>query len=99
MTCRAIIKIGGRDFFVKNNSLITVFNVNKNEGDTIVVNDVITFNESGKIIDKSPVTLKIERNFKDKKIITFKMKTRTHTRRKKGIRPQLSQLRVVKLGE
>lgn len=95
MTCsKAIIKIGGRDFFVQDGSLITVFNTNKNIGDKILVEDVINFDDNGKLLDKTPVTLTVEKHFKGEKVVAFKMKTRTHTRRKRATRPQFSQLKV-----
>lgn len=100
----AVIKLGGRQYRVSEGKLIrTEMIKGVNDGDEIVVKDVLAILDGNEMICGKPyvegvsVILKKLRNEKGKKVMVFKFKRKKRYRRKYGYRQIFSILRVEKI--
>ena len=95
----AIVKTGGKQYKVQNNDIISVENLNLEEGSEFKFEEVlfvqkddgsVVFNPTNEIIKGFVVN-----NFRGKKVIAFK-KRRRHTYKKKvGHRQYLTKVKIV----
>lgn len=102
----AILKTGGKQYKVTKGDVISVEKLTGNEGDTIVLNDVLAYSEGeGKIaLDQKAlngvgVAAEVLEQKRDKKVLVFKKKRRHNYRRKQGHRQSLTVLRVQDIGK
>lgn len=97
---KAIISISGRDLMVKENMAFSTFFLKKLPGEKISFPIKISFSQNGNILQGKYFAYGIiEKNFKGKKVHAFKMKNRTRTRRLRGSRPCLSQVKILEFSE
>lgn len=99
-TAKAIIKLSGRDFLVKEGMILSTFSINKNVGEEINLPVLISFDEKNNISKECKVTAIVENNYKAEKVHAFKMKNRTRTRRLRGSRAHCTTIKItnVKIG-
>lgn len=95
---RAIIKLSGRDFIVKENMILSTFSLNKEIGQEINIPVLMSFDVNNNIISKECIaTAIVENNYKEKKVHAFKMKNRTRTRRLRGSRAHCTTIKIKSL--
>lgn len=99
----AIVKTGGKQYRVEENSVIRVERLNEREGSTVKLSDILMTgnNESVKIglptVSGASVEATVVRQMRDRKVIIFKKKRRHNYRRKAGHRQHLTVLRITKI--
>ncbi|CAO5674915.1 MAG: 50S ribosomal protein L21 [Holosporales bacterium] len=99
----AIVKTGGKQYRVEENSLIRVEKLEEREGTNVTLSEVLMTGdgESVKIglptVAGASVEATVVRQMRDRKVIIFKKKRRHNYRRKAGHRQHLTVLRVVKI--
>ncbi len=99
----AVFQCGGKQYNVSEGSIINVEKIsNLSEGEIVDLGKVLFFSGEDKkviidqkILDKTLVSCKVVKHFKDDKIIVFKKKRRKNYRRKYGHRQLLTQLQVL----
>jgi large subunit ribosomal protein L21 len=99
----AIVKTGGKQYRVSPGDLIRVETLPGDEGDLVVLDEVLmkfmngiaTFGEP--VIDNSKVTATIVESGRDKKVIIFKYKAKTRYRRKNGHRQPYTDLKITEI--
>ena len=97
----AIIKTGGKQYKVANDSIIDVDLLNQEEGSEIEISEVLflktgenEFKVGNPTLNGAKVTGKIIKHFKDKKVIVFKKKRRKGYRKTQGHRQQYSRIQI-----
>lgn len=99
----AIVKAGGQQHRVEENSIIDINKVSSGKGEEIVFDEVLVFaDESGvKIgtphVSGAKVTATVLSQFKDKKIDAFTYKPKKHTQRHWGHRQQMTKIKIIKI--
>ncbi|CAO4846933.1 MAG: 50S ribosomal protein L21 [Holosporales bacterium] len=99
----AVIKTGGKQYRVEENSLIRIEKIDAREGATVTLSDVLmTGNEESiKIglptVAGATVEATVVRQMRDRKVLIFKKNRRHNYRRKRGHRQHLTVLRVTKI--
>jgi large subunit ribosomal protein L21 len=99
----AVVKTGGKQYRVEENSIIRVEKLDGNEGDSITLSEVLLMGvgESVKIglptVAGAEVEAVVLKQMRDKKVIIFKKNRRHNYRRKRGHRQQLTVLRVTRI--
>ena len=88
----AIIKTGGKQYNVATDEAVYVEKLDVAEGETVTFDQVILINdgESTKVgapvIEGAKVSGKVEKQGKEKKVVTYKYKPKKHSHTKKGHR-------------
>ncbi len=88
----AIIKTGGKQYKVATDEAVYVEKLDVAEGETVTFDQVILINdgESTKVgapvIEGAKVSGKVEKQGKEKKVVTYKYKPKKHSHTKKGHR-------------
>ena len=96
----AIVRIGGRQYPVEVGRTINVEKLPNEVGETVVIDDVLLVSDDGKTTVGQPtvkgakVTAEVVRQYKGKKIIVFKYKTRKRYRVKQGHRQRYTRLLI-----
>ena len=99
----AIIETGGKQFKVEEGDVLKVELLHAEAGETVEINKVLMVNKDGQVtvgapyVDGAKVTLKVEENGKDKKIVVFKFKAKKNYRKKKGHRQPYTKVTVEKI--
>lgn len=99
----AIIKAGGQQFKVEEKSIIEVNKLASEEGDEVVISDVLLVGTDKGVTVGTPivpgvkVTAKVLKQFKGPKIDGFTYKPKKHTQRHWGHRQHLTRLSIVKI--
>ncbi len=99
----AMIKIGGGQVKVVPGEMITVDNLNKEDGEVIENRDVMLVADGDSVTVGTPyvanasVKLKVVKNFRGKKVIAFKKRRRKSSKVKRGFRRHLTMLEVVEI--
>ena len=99
----AVVQFGGSQFIAKPGDKVTVPRVNAKVGDTIKIPDVLFLKTDNETLVGKPtiadafVEAKVLANTKGEKVLIFKFIRRENYRRKKGHRPSLSELEIVKI--
>ncbi|HJD59311.1 MAG TPA: 50S ribosomal protein L21 [Rickettsia endosymbiont of Omalisus fontisbellaquei] len=98
----AVIKAGGKQYKVGQNSVIKVEKIEGELGAKIQLDQVLMIGEHSKpsfigtpMVKGAVVTAQITNQFKDNKIIVFKKKRRKNYRRKAGHRQELTELKIL----
>ncbi len=103
MSDYAIVKTGGKQYRVSPGDLVRVETLPGDEGDLVVLDEVLMKSINGitsfgkPIIDKCKVTATIVSSGRDKKIIIFKYKAKTRYRRKNGHRQPYTDLKITEI--
>lgn len=97
---KAVIKTGGKQYYVSENDVIYIEKVNGSVGDEIVFDEVLMLDSKvgNPLIKGAKVTGKIEKQGKNKKIriFTYKNKNRSN-RRTMGHRQPYTKVTIVKI--
>ena len=96
----AIIKTGGKQYKVEENSSIYVEKLDVKEGDAVTFDDVILVSDGDNIKIGSPVVEgasvsgKVEKQGKEKKVVTYKYKPKKHSHTKTGHRQPYTKVLI-----
>ena len=97
----AIIQTGGKQFTVKTGEIIEVEKLAAEIGQEVVFSDVLAVgNDDGKlnvgtpVVEGAQVTAKVLDQFRDKKVVAFKMKRRKGYRHTIGHRQSLTRVEI-----
>lgn len=96
----AIIKTGGKQYRVEQDTLLRVEKLEAEVGNQIVLNEVLIVDNGSKVLIGSPLVEKAEvlaevvDQFKGKKVIIFKKKRRQNYRRKNGHRQNYTLIKI-----
>ena len=99
----AVVKTGGKQYRVENNSLLKIEKIEGSVGDTVVLGEVLMVSENGNLtvdahqLSKAQVEAKIIAQTRNPKIIIFKKKRRHNYRRKNGHRQHVTIVRISKI--
>jgi large subunit ribosomal protein L21 len=105
MTKIAVIKTGGKQYKVKEGDKLDIERLIGKEGDKVSFDQVLlTSDEDGKNIEVGKpflsgkkVEAKIEKQFRDDKVMVIKFKNKTRYRRKKGHRQNKTLIKIGKI--
>ncbi|GIW66357.1 MAG: 50S ribosomal protein L21 [Candidatus Parcubacteria bacterium] len=95
----AIIKEGGKQYLIKEGSIITVNKIEKQEGEDVVFDKVLLFDNGEKTILGKPyidnifIRGRVLKNFKTK-ILIIKFKPKTRYRKKLGFKNYFTQIKI-----
>jgi large subunit ribosomal protein L21 len=100
----AVIKTGGKQYKVEEGDTIRVEKLTAEKGDTITFNEILMIGGEeyvvgSPVIDGAQVSATVVRQFKDKKVIVFKMKRRKRYHRKQGHRQELTEVRITSIAK
>ena len=98
---KAVIKTGGKQYYVEEGSIIYVEKLEGNPKDTVTFTDVLMLGEKigNPTVKGAKVTGEIVKHGKGKKIKIFTYKPNTtSTRKKKGHRQPYTQVKINKIG-
>lgn len=99
----AIVKTGGQQFRVEENTIIEVNKLQSDEGQEIVLDEVLVIGSDQGVKIGTPhvpgakVTAKVMKQFKGPKIDGFTYKPKKATQRHWGHRQQLTRLKITKI--
>lgn len=99
----AIVKDSGRQLTVREGALVEVDLKSLNPGDTYTFSQVLLLHQDDKVRVGEPilknvsVTGRVERHFRDKKIIVYKIRRRKNYRRKQGHRQDKTLVKIQKI--
>ena len=96
----AVIKVGGKQYFVKENDEIFVEKQNANVGDKVVFQQVLMLDSKvgNPYLDGVTVEGEVIKNGKQKKIRVFKYKSKDRSNRKiQGHRQPYTQVKITKI--
>jgi len=100
----AVIKTGGKQYKVEEGDTIRVEKLAGEKGDTITFNEILMIGGDeyvvgSPLIEDAQVSATVVRQFKDKKVIVFKMKRRKRYHRKQGHRQELTEVRITSIAK
>ena len=98
----AIIVTGGKQYKVEEGSEIFVEKLDAKEGDKVTFDSVVfvggdTTKIGKPLVDGASVEGTVEKQGKEKKVVTFKYKPKKHTHNKKGHRQPYTKVKVDKI--
>ncbi len=85
----AVVELGGKQHLVSAGAKIKVNQLTKEVGDEL---------ELKNLLDQSPVTAKILKNFRGEKVVGLKFKNKIRYTRHYGHRQNLSELEIISIG-
>ncbi|AUI71434.1 50S ribosomal protein L21 [Companilactobacillus alimentarius] len=96
----AIIKTGGKQYKVEENSSIYVEKLDVKEGDAVTFDDVILVSDGksvkvgSPVVEGATVSGKVEKQGKEKKVVTYKYKPKKHSHTKTGHRQPYTKVLI-----
>ncbi|MDT6951238.1 50S ribosomal protein L21 [Companilactobacillus alimentarius] len=96
----AIIKTGGKQYKVEENSSIYVEKLDVKEGDAVTFDDVILVSDGksvkvgSPVVEGATVSGKVEKQGKEKKVVTYKYKPKKHSHTKTGHRQPYTRVLI-----
>jgi len=99
----AVIAISGSQFKVEEDKIITVDNLNLEEGEKSSTDQVLLTANDDKIIVGTPtvkgssVEFEVVKNYKGEKLRIFKYKSKSRYRKTQGFRSQLTDIKILKI--
>ena len=97
----AVIKVGGKQYFVKENDEIYVEKLDATEGDVVNFNQVLMLDSKvgNPYLEGVTVTGEVLKNGKQRKIRIFKYKSKDRSNRKtQGHRQPYTKIKITKIG-
>lgn len=100
MSNYAIVRSGGKQHRVREGDTIRVESLPATEGDTVQLDDVLLVSRDGVVTLGNPtvpgakVTAEIVSNGRGKKVVVFKYKAKTRSRKKNGHRQPYTEMKV-----
>jgi large subunit ribosomal protein L21 len=100
----AVIRTGGKQYKVEEGDILRVEKLEAVKGDSITFDDVLLVGGEDYAIGSptvkgAQVSASVVRQFRDKKIIVFKMKRRKRYRKTLGHRQYLTEVRITKISK
>jgi large subunit ribosomal protein L21 len=99
-----VLKSGGKQYKVSEGNKIDVENLNLNEGDKIVLDNVLFFQQDNgevligrPVLDNIKVEAEIVKNYKDNKVLIFKKRRRKNSQRLNGHRQRKTALKILSI--
>ncbi len=99
----AIIKTGGKQYKVAEGDSVFVEKLDAEEGSSVTFDEVILVANGDDVkvgtplVDGAKVTAKVEKQGKEKKVVTFKYKPKKHSHSKYGHRQPYTKVTVEKI--
>ena len=96
----AVIKVGGKQYFVKENDEIFVEKLNANAGDTVSFDQVLMIDSKvgNPFLEGATVLGEVVKNGKQRKIRIFKYKSKDRSNRKtQGHRQPYTKIKITKI--
>lgn len=99
----SVIKTGGKQYLVKEGDEIIVDRIKSDKDKKIQLDTLLIFDEEGKNIKigtpylKEKTTAQILEHLKGDKIKILRFKAKVRYRKRKGFRPYLTKLRILKI--
>jgi ribosomal protein L21 len=99
----AIIKTGGKQYKVAEGDSVFVEKLDAEEGSSVTFDEVILVANGDDVkvgtplVDGAKVTAKVEKQGKEKKVVTFKYKPKKHSHTKYGHRQPYTKVTVEKI--
>jgi len=99
----AVVLTGGKQYKVAEGDTLFVERLNANEGETVVLDQVLAVSKDGNLSFGTPtlsgakVTAKVLSNGKAKKILVLKYKPKKDYRKKTGHRQPFTKLQIEKI--
>lgn len=96
----AVIKVGGKQYFVKENDEIFVEKLNANAGDTVSFDQVLMIDSKvgNPFLEGATVLGEVIKNGKQRKIRIFKYKSKDRSNRKtQGHRQPYTKIKITKI--
>ena len=96
----AIIKTGCKQYKVEENSSIYVEKLDVKEGDAVTFDDVILVSDGksvkvgSPVVEGASVSGKVEKQGKEKKVVTYKYKPKKHSHTKTGHRQPYTKVLI-----
>jgi len=97
---QAVIKTGGKQYFVSAGKKIKIEKLEKKEGADVVFNDVLMLEKNGEVEIGTPLLKGVKvigtvlKQGKGKKLIIFKYKAKKRTMVKKGHRQTFTEVKI-----
>lgn len=104
MEAYAVIETGGKQYRVQKGSVLDIELLDAKEGDKVKIDKVLAVSDGSKLSVGTPVvagaavTLEVVKQFRGKKVISFKKKRRKGYHKKIGHRQELMKVRVESVG-
>ncbi|NMD39574.1 MAG: 50S ribosomal protein L21 [Deltaproteobacteria bacterium] len=100
----AVIKTGGKQYKVEEGDIVRVEKIEAEKGDAVTFDNVLLIGGDEYAIGTPPVkgasvSASVVRQFRDKKIVVFKMKRRKRYRKTQGHRQYLTEVRITKISK
>jgi large subunit ribosomal protein L21 len=99
----AVIKTGGKQYVVKEGDVLSVEKLEAEAGRKFVFDRVLLIDEGEQtlvgtpVLENAAVLAEILKNYKDKKVLVFKKKRRKQSRRTRGHRQDLTEVKIEKI--
>ena len=93
----AVIKTGGKQYPVKDGSVIKVEKLEGEIGSIVTIDEVMLANDNNGLVENNKVIVKAEvlEQKRDKKLIIFKKRRRKNYKRKNGHRQYCTILKII----
>ena len=101
----AVIKTGGKQYRVEKEDVVLVEKLDANDGDQVVLNDILMIGEGKKVTLGSPlvndaaVMAQVIRQTRGPKITMIYKRRRKNSRRKQGHKQNLTLLKIIDIAE
>ncbi|HNQ85205.1 MAG TPA: 50S ribosomal protein L21 [Deltaproteobacteria bacterium] len=100
----AVIKTGGKQYKVEEGDIVRVEKIEAEKGDAVTFDNVLLIGGDEYAIGTptvkgASVSASVVRQFRDKKIVVFKMKRRKRYRKTQGHRQYLTEVRITKISK
>ena len=101
----AVLKTGGKQYRVEKEDVVLVEKLDANDGDQVVLNDVLMIGEGKKVTLGSPlvndaaVMAQVIRQTRGPKITMIYKRRRKNSRRKQGHKQNLTLLKIIDIAE
>ena len=101
----AVVKTGGKQYRVKKEDVVLVENLNANDGDQLVLNDVLMIGDDKKVtlgtplVNDAAVMAQVIRQTRGPKIRIIYKRRRKNSRRKQGHKQDLTLLKIIDIAK
>ena len=101
----AVVKTGGKQYRVEKNDVVLVEKLKANDGDQVVLGDVLMLGEGKKVTVENPlindaaVMAQVVRQTRGPKITMIYKRRRKNSRRKQGHKQDLTLLKIIDIAE
>ena len=94
----AIIRTGGKQFFVEEGNTLRVPSITAAAGESIQLNALLAAGDGAPVVGEAKVSATIVDHGRAAKLVIFKKKRRKHYKRKQGHRQGFTTIRIDSIG-